>query len=733
MEICYYWIDQYSSSVKEQGYNFGSQLLFDFNYTKRELTIRENKLYVDGFFNLDEDKRIVNVTAIVGKNGVGKSTFLRALKGLMYDGGILGTHKNSELEYDYKRILVTKIEGVYKVVYYWDLISASKGSINVKYEDKQLKDKFKFKFISYGNDNNNQIHIFGDRNYHRVDGTEALASASCIFFSNSFDNTFYRDSTIKERKYFDVSTKGILFDIDKKMKLDYSNFSIKDPNQLTNRDKRFNIGVLNEYHISEIKSRINLLNDDKSKDIIERHGFLPDKVYLNLDYIMHRQNNFRFIDIDQSELLRMEKSRANYNKIERYITKKIENITVDVDTSMLAKQTYLRRVLDAYFDDVERFIAISERTKKLKDAINDIEDNELEQKDLLQLIEFFYDLTVKTLRNATTPKMKQFDLKFNEQQFKELTKSYTDFIKYFNENVITQTKLLNFRESELKFVRTKNDKEQSVLEKDVAIIEVPLSSEGLAFLKEFINQYDAINTGSNFIKFQWEGISSGEDTLLGIYSRFFNMVNEEVGENVVILLDEIEHSLHPEWQRRIVSNLLEYLPYVFSNCKSIQIVLATNVPFLIADIPTKNIVYLERKGLENTGERRVTSTPEIFTQTFAANIHSLLINNFFMDSTIGEFSAGKINAVIKMLKLKKEEENDYSRQEIQRVIQTVGEPIIRNKLQSMYSKKYDEDVRALEMTKLINIFREDGDYSAEKVDSLLDEVLLNIGNEDKNK
>lgn len=731
MEICYYWIDQFSNSIKEQGYNFGSQLLFDFNYAKRELTIKENKLYVNGFFNLNEDKRIVNVTAIVGKNGVGKSTFLRALKGLIYDGGILGTHKSGKPEYDYKRILVTKIKGIYKVVFYWSLLSSSQGSINIKFEDNQLKDKFKFEFISYGN--GNHTHKFGNNSFHRVDGTESLANTSCIFFSNVFDNTFYRDTTVKERKYFDISTKGILFDIDTRMKLDYSNFSIKDPNQLTNRDKRFNIGILNEFHISEIKSRINLLNDDKSKTIIERHGFLPEKVYLNLDYIMHRQNNFRFINIDQSELLRMEKSRVNYNKIESCIFKLIESIPTDENTLMLAKQTYLLRFVDAYFDDVDRFIAIPERKNKLKNIIDNIEDDELNAKNLLELIEFFCDLTVKTLKDATTPKMKQFDLKFNEWQFKELTKSYTGFIKYFDENVITQASLVNLRESRINFVRTEPDKKQSVLEKDVAIIEVPLSSEGLALLKEFINRYKSINTGSDFIKFQWEGISSGEDTLLGIYSRFFNMTNEDVGENVVILLDEIEHSLHPEWQRRLVSNLLEYLPYVFSDCKSIQIVLSTNVPFLIADIPTKNIVYLERKELENKKERRITSTPEIFTQTFAANIHSLLVNNFFMDSTIGEFSAGKINDIIKILKPEKEGEYNYSRQEIQRVIQTIGEPIIRNKLQSMYSEKFNENVRELEIYELINDFKEDGDYSSEKVNSLFNKMLSKYRKEDKNK
>jgi predicted ATPase len=723
MEICYYWLEEYIDTIKQQGYNFGSELIFNFDPFRMNLVIKENKFYVNGFFNVDKNNQITNVTAIVGKNGVGKSTFLRALRGLIYEGGILGKRIEDKLEYRFKRILVIKNQGVYKIIYHQDLLPFGKDSI--RYEESQLEEKFKFEFISYGISEEN-MHKFGHSDLHRVNGTEGLENTSCIFLSYSFNIDFYQDSTVEKKKYFDISTKGILTNIDTQMKLD-PNFSVKNPNQLTNRDKRFNIGILNEYYISEIKERINLLSDVRSKEIIEKHGFFPKRIYLNLDYIFHKRNNFKFINIDKSELLRFEKDRTTYNKIERLILEKLDLMPVDRNTLTLARQTYLIRILDAYFDDVERFIAVPERYQHLKDIINNIDDSELEGKNILELLEFFNKLTIENLRDASTPRLKEFDLKFNEFQFRELTKSYLNFIKYFNESVITQDSLFHLEKGNVNFARTKSDKEMSIIEKDIAIIGVPLNSEGLGFLKQFIEQYEKINTGTNFIKVQWDGLSSGEDTLLGIYSRFFSISNEDLGENAIILLDEIEHSLHPEWQRRLINNLLEYLPYVYSRCKSIQIVLATNVPFLIADIPTQNVIYLERKHSDEL-EEKVTTNLEIFTQTFAANIHSLLMNNFFMDSTIGQFSEKKIGDIIKILNSAPKEETTYSQEEIQRMIQIIGEPIIRNKLQDMYYRKFNKSKSEEKVSALIENFREAGDYSVEKVNSLLSEIQHNSKN-----
>ena len=133
-----------------------------------------------------------------------------------------------------------------------------------------------------------------------------------------------------------------------------------------------------------------------------------------------------------------------------------------------------------------------------------------------------------------------------------------------------------------------------------------------------------------------------------MFSRFFVLgekfedknSEEDGGKRLVIILDEIEHSLHPEWQRGVLNNLIEFLPLVFTTVETIQIILATNVPFIIADIPTSNIVYLEKSKSQT--EKVQTQIVDKSSQTFAANIHSLLMSNFFMETTIGKFSEQKI-------------------------------------------------------------------------------------------
>ncbi|MFP7486471.1 AAA family ATPase [Priestia filamentosa] len=718
MEICYYWIDKFGKGIKELGYDFGSQLTFNYEYEKKQLSIEENDLYVEDFFSINREKKIKNVTAIVGKNGVGKSTSLTAIKRLLMDQGILASRWNNSVIYYNKLLLVFKVDGEYKVFFHKDLIANKSNLIR---EADKLKHRYKIDFIGYGDDSSNKKLEQVKDHLYRVKDTKDFSNISCVYFSNTFDTNLYRELTIKEKNYFDISTKGILFDIDTKMKFNSTLSNLDEPNHLTNKDKRFNIGVLNEFYITELRRKINLLTDTKSRYIIERHGFLPESVSLNLDYIIHRQNSFHDIDINHSELLRIEKYRNNYNKIERYIFEKIENLPVNDDKLSLCKQTYLVRVMDAYFDDVDRLITI--RKDELKKLIDDIDDKELKKKNLLDLIKFFYKVAIQSLKNIHIP-----GISFNEDEFKELTRSYIKFIEYFIERVLPETSLIKLKSESIKLLNTQEDGSRTPSSSKKEIIEIPLTSSGLVFLKEFIKQYEAINTNSDFIKVQWEGISSGEDTLLGIYSRFFELKKENINKNVVILLDEIEHSLHPEWQRRLIHNLIEYLPYVFSNSESIQIILATNVPFLIADIPTKNIIYLDK----DEGEEGTVNKQGVFSQTFAANIHNLLIHNFFMDSTIGEFSAQKIKEVIKILDSKSNEGHNDSPEDIRRIIQTIGEPIIRNKLQSMYSNRFNEDIREAELNKLIDNFKENGDYSEEKTKFLLDQISVKFGKKDKN-
>jgi len=68
MELVYLWVEDYKN-IKEQGFNFSPR--FDCHYDGEELMIKENPEHISNFFGEN-----INVTAIVGKNGSGKSRIL---------------------------------------------------------------------------------------------------------------------------------------------------------------------------------------------------------------------------------------------------------------------------------------------------------------------------------------------------------------------------------------------------------------------------------------------------------------------------------------------------------------------------------------------------------------------------------------------------------------------------------------------------------------------------------
>lgn len=72
MELVYLWVKEYKN-IKNQGFNFSPRFECEFDEDTKELTITENKDYVSIF----PDN--INVTAIVGKNGSGKSSILKSI------------------------------------------------------------------------------------------------------------------------------------------------------------------------------------------------------------------------------------------------------------------------------------------------------------------------------------------------------------------------------------------------------------------------------------------------------------------------------------------------------------------------------------------------------------------------------------------------------------------------------------------------------------------------------
>jgi predicted ATPase len=91
MELVYLWVEDYKN-IQKQGFNFSPRFRCEYDEDTKELTINENKDYVSIFPNN------INITAIVGENGSGKSSIGEAFKDIFINSR-LSNGKNYILVY----------------------------------------------------------------------------------------------------------------------------------------------------------------------------------------------------------------------------------------------------------------------------------------------------------------------------------------------------------------------------------------------------------------------------------------------------------------------------------------------------------------------------------------------------------------------------------------------------------------------------------------------------------
>ena len=203
---------------------------------------------------------------------------------------------------------------------------------------------------------------------------------------------------------------------------------------------------------------------------------------------------------------------------------------------------------------------------------------------------------------------------------------------------------------------------------------------------EFLRLYEAMIIQEPFISFYW-GLSSGERAFLSMFSRFWEKHEDIISRgNILVLLDEGELHFHPEWQRKYVNYLLTYLPNIFNQASSIQIILTSHSPFVISDLPDSNVVYVRRN---RAGFMQVLGI-ELERKTFAANIHHLFADSFFLQGAlVGEFAKQKVNGLIDYLN--ERSPNPFEMEHNRMVLNLIGDPYIRRRLSSMWREKFNEN------------------------------------------
>ncbi len=112
-----------------------------------------------------------------------------------------------------------------------------------------------------------------------------------------------------------------------------------------------------------------------------------------------------------------------------------------------------------------------------------------------------------------------------------------------------------------------------------------------------------------------------------------------VYKHINVIFDEIELYFHPEMQRNFISTLLHGLQQLpLEGIRSLHFMIVTHSPFVLSDIPTQNILFLE-KGGHKADKSEVAS--------FGANIHTMLVNSFFLKGgAMGQFAKETIVRMI---------------------------------------------------------------------------------------
>ena len=183
--------------------------------------------------------------------------------------------------------------------------------------------------------------------------------------------------------------------------------------------------------------------------------------------------------------------------------------------------------------------------------------------------------------------------------------------------------------------------------------------------------------------------SSGEESRMRFCLSLFdalekmNKANKETDDdnrNIILVLDEVDAYFHPKYQIELINNLVEIVSAILKDYY-VQVILTSNTPIELSDFPASNIIYLEKGEISYLHNE---------VQSFGSNVCNLLKNNFYINSTMGTFAKNKIDKIIKFLV--GEDDITVSKEEVKYIISIIGEPLIKNKLQEMYYKKFPEEM-----------------------------------------
>lgn len=293
--------------------------------------------------------------------------------------------------------------------------------------------------------------------------------------------------------------------------------------------------------------------------------------------------------------------------------------------------------------------------------------------------------------------------------------SYTSYFELTENGYFVKHKLIPERVwTKLKEVRISNNEIGLLKDVEELLYKLQEINTDFKILSEIVSTISEISIPAleESLQFRWIGLSSGE---LGLLRSFANLYSAKLAlqrktprgidqENFLILLDEVDQGMHPEWQRKWVSTALPIIEKIFDN-KHLQIIITTHSPIFLSDIYKENIIYLSKDNTEYENNN--------FNKTFGQNIYTLYKNSFFLNRLMGEYAYKSIEDTFEYLNFKinadskgiraeslfNELSDNLKKKTAQRIIESIGEPIIANQLKELFNQAFLENKDEIEEIK----------------------------------
>jgi energy-coupling factor transporter ATP-binding protein EcfA2 len=635
-QIIYFRIFNNESIIRNQDFNFGGKYQIIYNSEKKSLEIYLNENYIENFFY---DTEIENAETAKGNDTVKKGRISNIT-------AIVGENGSG------KTTLIKEITGIFTDSLYNDSNSFILGILinenTIRFYYQNINDHTEIK------NTNQNLHIEivpKIRNTNK----ESYNSKSPILDKENFRIAFYNN-------YIEPKHLG----------------GFGQPNMI-NLGLEFTLWNIEEHKGDNQKRKItNLLKDLELIQIIK---FISSKKS-NLDKVINIPKSLdiksykytylieRFKDrISKSEKLN-HNQQVFFHSFYSKIVEQAQNINFEGTKLKKFKEKF---IVSTHLQWLENYLIYF---SGISDSIEI--DNEFQGLEFQEFCTYIYNLVDQLNTNHPVIGKPIMDL---EKGFPRIN----DYTQYIQQNI---DKI--FPEDGY-YTNNLDDNMTSGFNWDIRInIQ---NKEVLNFLGkyfEFIEDY-------GFLHFDWNPpLSAGEYSLIRLFAKLNSISNIGTPQNVLLILDEAETNLHPEWQRRFIQYLVEVLPNIFieNNRKkklNIQIILTTHSPFLLSDLPLSNVILLKK---ESSNQITVSSLTN-HKQTFGANIHTLLADSFFMkEGLMGEFAKQKINTIIDYL-LDSNNEKDSEQNinhtekliEYEKIIGIIGDPILKNKLFEILNEK----------------------------------------------